>query len=315
MNTCRIVFVGVGCLIAGSVAAGSLAVSEDTDRIMIENESVPVLTYHKAEVLPPDGESELYRRNGFIHPLHAPNGDVVTGIHAPDHVHHMGLWHAWVKSQWKGKEFDSWNLLLGVGTVRFVEVLERDSSGGTVGFTVRQQHVALANSERKETVVLDEILEIAVSASDDANTVDYVITQTNGSDAVLEFPAYRYGGGIAFRAPETWGEPNDSYFTSAGFDRTEGHTTRGDWVAMHGPTEQGHATVVIMGHPTNHDAPQHVRIWPKGKVFFNYVPAQEFDWAIAPGETITMRYRVVIASERLHESDIAPHWQRYRQTD
>jgi len=84
---------------------------------------------------------------------------------------------------------------------------------------------------------------------------------------------------------------------------------------MHGPTEQGSASVVIMGHPSNHDAPQRMRIWPKGKVFFNYVPAQEFDWAIAPGETVVLRYRVVIESRRLLPVDVRPHWQNYSDAD
>ena len=311
MKICRAIVLGFSCGGAVIAAAAPLEVVEGADQIMISRGKVPVLTYHKAEMPPPAGESELFRRSGFIHPLHAPNGDVVTSIHPADHIHHMGLWHAWVKTKWQGEEIDFWNLKGGRGTVRFVEVLHRDDGG----FKVRQKQVALAFEDRAETVVLDETLEVAVTSSAEANVIDYTITQTNVSDAVLEFPAYRYGGGITFRAPETWGERDDSYLTSTGLDRTEGHATRGDWVVMHGPTEQGSASVVIMGHPSNHDAPQRMRIWPKGKVFFNYVPAQEFDWAIAPGETVVLRYRVVIESRRLLPVDVRPHWQNYSYTD
>jgi hypothetical protein len=311
MKICRAIVLGFSCVGAVIAAAVPLEVVEGADQIMISRGKVPVLTYHKAEMPPPAGESELFRRSGFIHPLHAPNGDVVTSIHPADHIHHMGLWHAWVKTKWQGEEIDFWNLKGGRGTVRFVEVLHRDDGG----FKVRQKQVALAFEDRAETVVLDETLEVAVTSSAEANVIDYTITQTNVSDAVLEFPAYRYGGGITFRAPETWGERDDSYLTSTGLDRTEGHATRGDWVVMHGPTEQGSASVVIMGHPSNHDAPQRMRIWPKGKVFFNYVPAQEFDWAIAPGETVVLRYRVVIESRRLLPVDVRPHWQNYSDTD
>ena len=272
---------------------------------------MPVLTYHTAEVAPPPGETELYRRSGFIHPLHAPNGDVVTSIHPEDHIHHMGLWHAWVKTKWQGEEIDFWNLKGGRGTVRFVELLETDSTGDVVGFKARQHQVALAHEGRAETVVLDEILEVSVQGSDEAHVIDYQITQTNVSDAVLELPAYRYGGGITFRAPEAWGETNDSYRTSTGLDRTEGHATRGDWVVMHGPTGQGQASVVIMGHPSNHDSPQRMRIWPEGKVFFNYAPTQEFDWQIAPGETVTLRYRVVVLATGINPEQVQAHWLRY----
>ena len=311
MKICRAIVFGFSCCWAMMAAAAPLEVVEDVNQIVISRGQTPVLTYHKAEMPPPPGETELFRRSGFIHPLHAPNGDVVTSIHPADHIHHMGLWHAWVKTKWQGEEIDFWNLKGGRGTVRFVEVIDRNS----LGFKVRQQQVALAYEDRAETVVLDETLEVSVTSSAQANVIDYTITQTNVSDAVLELPAYRYGGGITFRAPETWGEPDDSYVTSTGLDRTEGHATRGDWVVMHGPTEQGSASVVIMGHPTNHDAPQRMRIWPKGKVFFNYAPTQEFDWRIAPAETVVLRYRVVVDSHRLVSADVAPWWRDYAKID
>ena len=58
-------------------------------RIVIANGETHVLTYYKAEMALPEGTSPLYKRSGFIHPLM-----VRTSIHAKDHYHHMGLWHA-----------------------------------------------------------------------------------------------------------------------------------------------------------------------------------------------------------------------------
>ena len=63
-------------------------------RIGIANGETHVLTYYKAEMALPEGTSPLYKRSGFIHLLMAPNGGVCTSIHAKDHYHHMGLWHA-----------------------------------------------------------------------------------------------------------------------------------------------------------------------------------------------------------------------------
>ncbi|MCC5023476.1 MAG: PmoA family protein [Candidatus Synoicihabitans palmerolidicus] len=99
--------------------------------------------------------------------------------------------------------------------------------------------------------------------------------------------------------------------TSEGFDRTTGHATRGRWTAMHGPTEKGEATVVIMGHPSNHDAPQRMRIWEAGKVFFNYVPAQEHDWRIEPGQTVVLRYRLVVQDGRMAPAEVEKYWDSY----
>lgn len=298
-------------LLTGPLLAAPLTLEETPDALLIRSAASPVLTYHKAEVPPPAGASELYRRSGFIHPLHAPNGDVVTSIHAPDHIHHMGLWHAWVRTKWNGRELDFWNLKAGNATVRFVNVEGREENGTAVGFTVRQQQVALADGELPETVVLEELFEVSVSQQEGVNIIDYTVTQSNVSDFPLELPAYRYGGGIAYRAPEAWGEDTDAYITSTGLDRTEGHATRSDWVAMHGPTESGESTVVIMGHQRNHDAPQRMRIWPEGKVFFNYVPAQEFDWRIDPGDSVTLRYRLLVFAEEVGAEMVEPFWESY----
>lgn len=309
----RLPLITLSCLLPGLLAAAPFSLQEDADSITIMGPSAPVLTYHKAEVPPPEGSSEMYRRSGFIHPLHAPNGDVVTSIHAPDHIHHMGLWHAWVKTEWNGRELDFWNLKAGKAKVRFGGVLAREESTGSAGFTVRQQQVALAKDGLPEVVILEEAFSVSASVVGEAHVVDYTVVQTNISDHALEMPAYRYGGGIAYRAPLDWGADNDAYVTSTGLDRTEGHATRSDWVIMHGPTAHGESSVVIMGHPDNHDAPQRMRIWPDegNHVFFNYVPAQEHAWQIEPGETVTLRYRLLVFAEAVEPGMVEPFWESY----
>lgn len=288
-----------------------LTLVESADAITVSYADSPILTYHKAVMPAPEGTSDLYRRSGFIHPLHAPGGGIVTSIHAPDHTHHMGLWHAWVHTEFRGRAVDFWNVKDNTGLVRFAGSQDSHQSAKAVGFTVRQEQVASAHDDVAEEVVLAETLSVDVSRNDGANVIDYVIHQRNVTDAPLLFPAYRYGGGIAYRAPLNWEEGNAEYLTSEGLDRSSGHATRGRWVAMYGPTESGDATVVIMGHPANHDAPQRMRIWPNGKIFFNYVPAQEFDWQIDPGEEIEMRYRVIVSDGRPDPVAIEQHWSRY----
>ena len=76
---------------------------------------------------------------------------------------------------------------------------------------------------------------------------------------------------------------------------------------MFGPAENGggkDATVAILCHPKNHDAPQRIRTWGPdavggtGAIFFNYVPVQETGWSIQPSKSITLRYRLVILDGR-----------------
>ena len=47
--------------------------------------------------------------------------------------------------------------------------------------------------------MLKETLAVDAAFVDGANVIDYVLTQTNVTEDPIEFPANRYGGGIAYR--------------------------------------------------------------------------------------------------------------------
>lgn len=304
-------------LILGSAAPieaddDAIAVLSTGETITVNRGDTPVLVYHVANVDPPEGVDPAYIRSGFIYPLHAPGGGIVTGIHPEDHYHHLGLWHAWVNTRHGEHQPDFWNLKKKTGRVRFAEVTDLRETG----FTVRQEQVAyLDGPEEEPAVILEETLAIDVSVSaSGANLVDYSLTQRNVTDKAIDFPAYRYGGGIAYRAPHGWDKSNSDYLTSEGLNRTNSHATRARWVAMSGPAEKSdgeNATVAILCHPENHDAPQRIRTWDKGPVFFNYVPVQESPWKIAAGDSITLRYRLVISEGQPDAGAIEAAWKRY----
>lgn len=306
----------------GAILAGPPAFAQETDQspmkvtetdaaIAIARGAIPVLVYHKSEVPPPNGVDPIFKRSGFIHPLHAPSGAVVTGIHPEDHYHHLGLWHAWVKTDYDGKAVDFWNLKDRTGRVRFSKVLDIRPAG----FTVEQEQVAyLGGPDAEPTVILREVLAVDAAFVDGANVIDYVVEQTNVAEKPLVLPAYRYGGGLAYRAPHSWDKDNSDYLTSEGKTRTDSHATRAKWCAMFGPVEGGAgqvATVAVLGHPSNHDAPQRLRTWDNGKIFLNYVPIQETAWEIKPGETATMRYRLVIIDGQPDAKAIESRWKAY----
>lgn len=298
--------------------AADLKVAETGQAITITRGEVPVLTYHKAEVPPPAEADPIYKRSGFIHPLCAPSGEPVTGIHPADHYHHLGLWHAWVKTRHGKDTPDFWNLRGRTGRVRYaktVNLIEANAEDPAVGFVVEQEHVAYKGEEKKETVVLRELFEVKVEFEDGRNVVHYVVEQENVSEEVLELPAYRYGGCLAYRAPHHWDKTNSDYLTSEGLDRTNSHATRAKWVAMWGATAKGDATLSVLFSPKNHDFPQRLRTWPpsshNGAIFFNVVPTQEKPWAIEPGQTIRMAYLLVISEGKAKGETIEQWWKAY----
>jgi hypothetical protein len=305
-----------------TAAAQGFSAQEDDDAITLRHGDQTVLVYHKAVVPPPEGADPAFARSGFIHPLHSPSGATVTGIHPDDHIHHIGLWHAWVHTIWNGREVDFWNLAKKLGTVRYAKTLEVRSQpdAPSAGFAVEQEHVAFpeGGGEPSGTVVLRERLDVTVSGGPDGYAIGYTMLQTNVTDSPLEMPAYRYGGGIAYRSPGWWEKENSDYLSSEGKTRVDGHTTRARWCAMWGPAgpdDEATATVAILCHPENHDAPQRMRVWPEGKIFFNYVPVQESGWALAPGESTTLRYRLLVSDQKPDREMIDAAWAGYARGD
>ena len=295
-----------GLLLACGQAA-PLSVVEDADTISVRRGEALVLAYRKTAVTLPEGVDPVFARNGYIHPLVTPAGGVVTSIYAPDHYHHLGLWHAWVKTHHRGQERDFWDIGRKLGGMRHAAVLKENQGEAAVGFVVELENYAVEGDE----VILREQLAVSVQEHDGVYLVDYDTTQTNVTGDPLELDAYRYGGPIAYRGPLNWNAQNSRYLTSEGHGRADGHTTRARWVEMAGEIETGRGGVVILCHPANRDAPQRVRIWDNGKVFFNYVPAQETAFAIGPGETVHWRYRVVVFDGELPVERIEALWRNY----
>ena len=305
---------GVRC-----IAADSFKAIESEKTIVLQYGGEAFLTYHKAEVPPPKEADPIFKRSGFIHPLKSPIGATVTGIHPSDHYHHLGLWHAWVNCKHDGQAVDFWNLKTGTGRIGYKKTLTVISTENQAGFVVEQAHIAYKGETKEPVTVLHEVFSVNARMAEGALEIDYETVQVNVTDHALEFPAYRYGGPIAYRAPHHWKNGNSDYLSSDGKTRIDGHQTRSHWVAMYGPagTEKNDpvACLTILSDPKNHDAPQRMRVWPPssndGAIFFNYVPIQQYPWAIKPGQTSTMRYRLVVSDAKPDPEALNARWERY----
>jgi hypothetical protein len=296
-----------------------------------------VLRYNNAVVPPPEGADRRYARSGFIHPLWSPAGEVLTQIHPKDHIHHLGLWMPWTKTEFEGREVDFWNLGDGKGTVRFVKFISTESGAVYGGFGAIQEHVDLT-APGGEKVALNEELDVRVwnlgksnpapieaedrlPATDKSGflvggqlvrgwLLDYTSKQRCASTSPLRLLAYRYGG-LGFRATSQWNESNSNYLTSEGKTRKDGHGTRARWCDVFGSTAKGPAGVLFMSHPDNHEHPEPMRIWPESNVFFNFCPIQKADWILEPGKTYVLRYRLYVYSGKITPEMADRLWQDF----
>ena len=292
----------------------ALEVSEDDNTIKILDGTNALLVYHKSEVLPPKGSDSSYKRSAFIHPLKTPKGAIVTSIHPDDHLHHVGLWHAWVNTSHGTEKIDFWNLKKKEGTVRYKKTISLNQESDKKGFTVLQEHIATYEGKKPITII-EESFSVGIVKEKNTYFIDYVSEQKNVTSQDLELPAYRYGGPIAYRGPANWTNENSQVLTSENKNRSNGHATRGKWCAFSGPMDDGNALVAILCHPANHDAPQRMRIWPpsshNGAIFFNYVPAQENAWKLTPKKMNKFSYKIIISDTKMDKKMIESAWLKY----
>ena len=292
----------------------ALEVSEDDNTIKILDGTNALLVYHKSEVLPPKGSDPSYKRSAFIHPLKTPKGAIVTSIHPDDHLHHVGLWHAWVNTSHGTEKIDFWNLKKKEGTVRYKKTISLNQESDKKGFTVLQEHIATYEGKKPITII-EESFSVGIVKEKNTYFIDYVSEQKNVTSQDLELPAYRYGGPIAYRGRRTGlMKIVRSLLQKIKIAVTDmPHVENG--VAFSGPTDDGNALVAILCHPANHDAPQRMRIWPpsshNGAIFFNYVPAQENAWKLTPKKMNKFSYKIIISDTKMDKKMIESAWLKY----
>ncbi len=303
-------------LVTGAPArTSSVKAVKDDKVLLIRKGDDKVLQYNHAIVPPPKGQSKLYNRSGFIHPLWSPTGAVLTNIHPADHIHHIGIWMPWTKTKFEGKEVDFWNLKEGQGTVRFARFLS--TTGGPIygGFQAEQEHIALKTDEG-EKVVLREVWDVRVydigGPEEGYWLWDFKSRQRCVADSPLYQSEYRYGG-FGFRGAAEWEGENAAYLTSEGRTRKDGHATTARWCDTSGAINGKWAGVTHISHPKNFRHPEPMRIWPEfeKQVFFNWAPSQAGDWVMEPGKDHVFRYRLYVHGGKVNIDDVERIWHDY----
>jgi len=303
-------------LVKGRKMAGAGVSARQNNKVLqIEKDGTKVLSYNHAIVPAPPGQSELYNRSGFIHPLWSPTGSVLTDIHPKDHYHHLGIWMPWTKTKFEGKAVDFWNLKGGQGTVRFKRFLSTTSGPVYGGFQAEHEHVALKTDEG-EKVVLKEVWDVRVYNIGGRHggywLWDFVSTQRCVADSPLVLEKYRYGG-FGFRGAAEWTGEKAAYLTSEGKTRKDGHATRARWCDTAGVSDGKWKGVTHFSHPENFRHPEPMRIWPgfEQEVFFNWAPVQLDDFELKPGEDHIYRYRLYVHEGKVDVENTERLWNDY----
>lgn len=308
-------------LFLGACADGDPKLRMETNQ---ENTTVflngqAILSYVHSETPAPEGENPLYHRSAYIHPLCSPAGEVLTRIQPPDHWHHYGIWNPWTHTRIDTTRVDFWNLAEGQGRVRFAEYLDRFEGKKESGFMVRHEHV-WTPQDMQEVVAINETWKILVSdAGGESYTMDMVVTLNCPLEDGILLEAYRYGGGLGFRATEKWGSDNSTILTSEGKTRKDADGSRGRWILLEGESSaaQGRSGILYLSHPDNREHPEPMRVWPedqydrKSNVFVEFCPIRHKEWKLEAGKDYILKYRLVVFDGAMSNEEAEEYWQAF----
>jgi len=286
-----------------------VSISTNQDIIRLAKDGKPVLDYAVKIVYPPVGVDTMYKRNGFIHPVYSPSGNILTRISPPDHYHHFGIWNPWTRVRIRDHVTDFWNLYSHQGTVRYAGINSTTSGPVFGGFNVRHEHIDF-QGKRPEEITFNEVFDVRLWNVDPLDggkawLVDITSYLSVATDTAVVLEAYRYGGGIGFRATAEWNNKNSWVITSEGKTRVDADGTRARWAdvggAFEGKSESG---IVFFSHPSNREHPEPMRVWPvdmngRGDVYFEFCPIRHKEWILVPGNTYRLKYRLLIYDGRV----------------
>ena len=286
--------------------------------LILSKAGKPILSYQIETVNPPKGVSPLFKRSAFIHPLYSPEGEVLTRIQAPDHYHHYGLWNPWTLTFIGKREVDFWNLYKGEGTVRFAGMVSQVEGPVFTGFKSHQEHIDFG-AKGADAVAMNELFDVRVwNVANQRYLFDYMSTLNTPLDSGIMLAAYRYGGGIGYRATEKWNKNNSSVLTSEGRDRKTADGSNARWVIIEGESvaKEGHSGILFLSYPANRMHPEPMRVWPedsngRGDVYFEFCPIRHKDWKLEKGNDYTLKYRLVVFDGKMTPEEAENYWQAF----
>lgn len=308
--------------VPGEKSVNNVTVKKDPENIQIKTGDREILSYRHALIEAPEGTDPLYRRyGGYIHPLKSPSGIILTNIQPSDHYHHYGIWNPWTLTFFEGREVDFWNLARGLGTVKYAGTISSWSGELYGGFKVRHEHIDFSAPGADKTA-MNEMWDVRAwnvyLEKQPVWIIDFIITLNCATDSLIKLDAYRYGGGIGFRATGEWTNTNSSVLTSEGKTRKDADGSYARWCMITGATGKDHTSgIIFMSHPANRAHPEPMRIWPedanngRGDVFFDFCPIRHKPWILLPGQEYVLKYRLVVFDGTIPGETVDVLWNNY----
>lgn len=271
----------------------------------------PFWQYNYGVAAPPNA-GELNATSGFLHPVWAPNGAIVTDWGAKDHYHHRGIFFAWVKTKWGNLAPDFWNLFAGSGRTRF-ESFERLELHPDKAVMV-VNHVWHARKEGDWVPTIRERWTVITYAPENDSpthwTFDLTTELVNISDLTLEIEEYRYGG-LGYRGARNWlDESKREVLTSEGKTLADADATDARWVMQGGLVGDKWAGLTLFDHPGNFGFPNRLRV-ASGFPYVGFAPMRKTGFVMRPNEPMKFHFRICVHATKPSTEQLEGLWQQF----
>ncbi|NDV65237.1 PmoA family protein [Bacteroides sp. 224] len=303
-------------LVSCELTTSSDILIDNGHSLKFERDGKRLFTYNYGMTYPPTSIDSVYKRSGFFHPIKSLNGETLTNLSPSDHYHHYGLWYAWTKTTFDGKEIDFWNVAKKQGTVRFREFTDRS----TQGFSAILDHVAYPDSQNEQIAMIENLKIEIGNSSIPGYYLDYITTLKCATEKPITLECYRYGG-LVIRTREDWTPGRADFKTSEGFTQKDADNTDARWAFYQGKGDHSNACILILSHPSNLNHPEPLRIWDekansgKGDMMWNFSPTKKQAYTLRPESELKLRYRIYILDELIDSKKAERLWKRFGKED
>jgi methane monooxygenase PmoA-like len=298
---------------SANTSTEGVTVKDEEGRLLVDISGKSVLAYNHATVPSPDPDHPYYARSGYLHPVYAPDGQILTDDFNPDHAHQHGVMFAWRKGTFKGRETDGWHQAAKLGRVEHVK-LEHYGSGPVFGhFTTRLRQLDLTAPDGPKPI-LNERWHVRIANLPECFVFDMEMTQTCAGESPYTVEKIHYGG-MAVRGSRDWGGKTPiayEFLTDLGKTREDGDQSPARWVDFTGVSNGNLAGMAVLCHPQNYRFPQPVRLHPS-MPYFCFTPASLGRFEIVPDRPYVSRYRFICHKDRLTPAQLERLWQDYAQ--
>jgi hypothetical protein len=286
--------VGLGEILLGRSAVagvGSFAFREvGTTGLELSENGRPIFVYNQGMLLAP-GFPETMRRSSYLHPVHAPNGVVLTDDFNADHPHHRGISWMWPDVVVDGKHGDIWTL--HNFQQRFIRWKARETNAARARLAIENGWFDGDRQFLRENVEI-----VAHPVVDGCRALDFTF-ELEAIDRPVSIAGTLEGkkgfGGFCFRfAPRDGGAAKTVINTDTGIAKKDAVLAPHRWAELRGTFQGKTAGGRVDDDSSNPGFPTNGWLLRHGFGFLNVSYPGLKPVAIEPDRPLRLTYRVVL---------------------